>query len=102
MLQTLCHRLKTKSLVLQLKGIRVVSSTHTHLILRSSLPVLELSKSYFHDDVFKEDAGDNVSGDDGKKDPAEVLEPGRRQQQREHAFHWSVKISVSRYFQELF
>ena len=77
-------------------------SSNTHLILRSSLPVLELSKSYFHDDVFKEDAGDNVSGDDGEKDPAEVLEPGRRQQQLEHAFHWSGKISVSRYFQELF
>ena len=57
---------------------------------RHGLPVLELSKSNFDDDVFEDDASHDVSGDDGEKDPAEVLEPGRRQQQLEHAFHWSV------------
>ena len=53
------------------------------------LPVKKLSESYLYDNVFKDDAGEDVSDDDGTKNPAEIFVTRRWQQQLKHSLHRS-------------
>ena len=58
-----------------------------------NLPRLKLPEGDFYDDVFEDDADEDVAGDDGEKGPPEVLESGRRKKQLENSLKGTKRES---------
>jgi hypothetical protein len=64
-------------------GWEKLLGTNTLAYSEHYLPVLKFSEGNFNDDVFQEDADDNVSGNDCKKNPAEIF------------IAWSQRVQLS-------
>ncbi len=63
-----------------------------NILTTEALPILQLSECDFNNDVFEDDADDDISGDDGQKDPTEFQEFVRGQQQFKGSLYRTKQI----------